>query len=270
MNDSPDIRLVAIDLDGTLLNDLRAVSSQTAAGLTRVADRGVKVVLASARPPRSVRHIYRELKLETLQVNYNGAMIWNEPMFHVEHHQPLEPAIALKIIESARQFCPAVLVSCEVFDRWITDRVDPQYLTETAKLFPPDAITTVNQMCVEPVTKVLLMGPSEMITHLNPLLVQNHPDVCVLRSDPDLIQIMHRDVNKGAALQTIARYYRVEMRHVMAIGDAANDIPMLQAAGISIAMGNASAEVKYAADWVAPSNNDHGVHAALERYGLYS
>jgi hydroxymethylpyrimidine pyrophosphatase-like HAD family hydrolase len=58
------------------------------------------------------------------------------------------------------------------------------------------------------------------------------------------------------------------MEQVMAIGDAPNDVGMLQAAGVSIAMDNAHALVKDAADWVAPSNNDHGVHAALARYGL--
>ena len=73
---TPPISLVAIDLDGTLLNDSRQVSEQTAGALACLPSRGVKVVLASARPPRSVRHVYHSLKLDTLQINYNGAMIW--------------------------------------------------------------------------------------------------------------------------------------------------------------------------------------------------
>ena len=89
-----------------------------------------------------------------------------------------------------------------------------------------------------------------------------------MRSDPDLIQIMHPDASKAAALRTVAAHYGVPMEQVMAIGDAANDIPMLQAAGVAVAMDNASDFVKAAADWIAPSNEDHGVHAALERYGL--
>src|SRR5256885_13340052 len=60
------------------LNDSRQVSERTASALACLPRRGVKVVLASARPPRSVRHVYRSLKLDTLQINYNGAMIWNE------------------------------------------------------------------------------------------------------------------------------------------------------------------------------------------------
>jgi 3-deoxy-D-manno-octulosonate 8-phosphate phosphatase KdsC-like HAD superfamily phosphatase len=70
------------------------------------------------------------------------------------------------------------------------------------------------------------------------------------------------------ALQKVATWYEVPMEQVLAIGDAPNDVGMLQAAGVSVAMDNAHQLVKDVADWVAPSNNDHGVHAALARYGL--
>jgi Cof subfamily protein (haloacid dehalogenase superfamily) len=262
------IRLVAIDLDGTLLNDSRQVSQQTAGALACLPARGVKVVLASARPPRSVRHVYRSLALDTLQINYNGAMIWDEVHSRVNFHQPLEPEVAREVIAQAREEFPQVLVSCEVYDRWLTDRVDPQYLTETSRLFPPDGILPVEAMCAEPVTKVLLMGEPEMISELRARLVESHPHVSLVRSDPDLIQIMHPGVNKGTALKLVADHYTVPMSQVLAIGDATNDLPMLAAAGVKVAMDNAPAEVKAAADWVAPSNNDHGVHAALVRFGL--
>jgi len=74
--------------------------------------------------------------------------------------------------------------------------------------------------------------------------------------------------NKAIALRRVAAHYGVAMENVMAIGDAANDIPMLQAVGVGVAMDNAHPLVKRIAKWVAPSNNDHGVHAALRKYGL--
>src|SRR4051794_21243064 len=81
------IRLVAVDLDGTLLTDSKRVSGRTVEALKCLPHRDVRIVLASARPPRSVRHIYKELGLQTLQVNYNGALVWNEPALQVVHHQ---------------------------------------------------------------------------------------------------------------------------------------------------------------------------------------
>ena len=90
----------------------------------------------------------------------------------------------------------------------------------------------------------------------------------ILKTDRDLIQIMDRTVSKAVALSKIAQHYGIPMTQVMAIGDAPNDVGMLQAAGVGVAMDNAHELVKEVADWVAPSNNDHGVHAALARFGL--
>src|SRR4029079_19661558 len=72
------IRLVAIDLDGTLLNDAKKISEKTVTALRCLPERKVRVVIASARPPRSVRQIYSSLRLDTWQINYNGALIWDE------------------------------------------------------------------------------------------------------------------------------------------------------------------------------------------------
>ena len=79
---------------------------------------------------------------------------------------------------------------------------------------------------------------------------------------------MDKRVSKAVALQKLAEHYGVSMDHVMAIGDAPNDVGMLQVSGVAVAMDNAHKVVKRVADWIAPSNNDHGVAAAMRRYGL--
>src|SRR5687768_11072036 len=96
------VRLVAIDLDGTLLNDSKQVSEHTAEALCCLPMRDVKVVIASARPPRSVRHVYNLLKLDTWQINYNGALIWDEPKQAPVFHRPLSGPLVAEIVELAR------------------------------------------------------------------------------------------------------------------------------------------------------------------------
>jgi Cof subfamily protein (haloacid dehalogenase superfamily) len=262
------IRLIAIDLDGTLLNDSKQVSDQTAEALCCLPSRGVKVIIASARPPRSVRHIYQSLALDTWQINYNGALIWDEPARRVVYHQPITGALARRLIDSARSLNPDVLVSCEVQDRWLTDRFDPNHTTETARLFRPDRIAELDELCAEPVTKLLLQGSAEAMSRISDLLAESEAPISVVRTEPTLIQVTDASVSKAAALQRVARHYEVPMEQVMAIGDAVNDVEMLQASGVAVAMDNAVEQVKSIADWVAPSNNDHGVHAALRRFGL--
>jgi Cof subfamily protein (haloacid dehalogenase superfamily) len=265
---SSPIRLVAIDLDGTLLDDSKRMTARTVEALRCVRGSGVRVVIASARPPRSVRHVYHELGLDTLQINYNGALVWDETARRAVDHLPMEPAVVRALVEGARAKFPQVLVSCEVLDRWCTDRFDDTYTTETGKLFRPDVVAPVEEFCVEPVTKLMLLAEPNVVSALEPIMRATPLDVSVIRSDPDLIQIMSSGASKGVALRLVADHYGVAMDQVLAIGDALNDVPMLEAAGIAVAVDNAHPHVKLAADWVAPSNNDHGVHAALVRYGL--
>lgn len=273
MHTDVPIRLVAIDLDGTLLNDSKEVSAHTAAALRCLPSRGVKAVIASARPPRSVRHIYRLLHLDTWQINYNGALIWDEPAAQAIFHQPMPADLTLRMIRHARKLYPQVLVSCEILDRWHTDQFDtafaPTFTTETGRLFRPDVVGPVETWCNQPITKLLFLGEAGMMTSLNDSISIAFPkDISIIHSEPDLLQIMDSRASKAAALHTVAEHYGIPMPQVMAIGDAVNDIEMLQCAGVAIAMDNAHPRVKQVADWIAPSNNDHGVHAALARYGL--
>jgi Cof subfamily protein (haloacid dehalogenase superfamily) len=262
------IKLVAIDLDGTLLNTHKKVSEQTVSAL-RSLPADLRVVIASARPPRSVRHIYESLGLRTWQINYNGAMIWDEPAKQVVFHRPMQGRLVHQIVTSARKMCEQVLVSCEIQDRWLTDRADNSFTTETGRMFKPDSVCPVDEICTQDVTKLMLLGETEMLAELEaPLRQQFGEHVTILQTDRDLIQIMNKRAGKSSALKRVAQHYEVPLKQVMAIGDAPNDVGMLQLAGVAVAMDNAHARVKQVAHWVAPSNDDHGVHAALVKYGL--
>jgi 5-amino-6-(5-phospho-D-ribitylamino)uracil phosphatase len=264
-----DIRLVAVDLDGTLLNDSKQISDQTVRALSCAVERGIRVVIASARPPRSVRQIYNNLKLDTWQINYNGALIWDEPAKKVIFHRPMPCELVRRLIETARSKFASVLVSCEILDRWYTDRFDQSYTTETGRMFKPDVIAGFDEFCTQPITKLLLLGDRGMIDQLESMLVAaNDGNVTIVRTDPQLLQIMDKYVSKATALQMVAEHYQVPLENVMAIGDAPNDVGIVKIAGVGVAMDNGSEVVKSVADWIAPSNNDHGVHAALVKFGL--
>lgn len=262
------IQLVAVDLDGTLLDSSKRISEPTAAALACLPGRSIRLVIASARPPRSVRPIYTALKLDTWQINYNGALIWDEPSRTVIHHEPMNPELVVSMIDLARDMFEEVAVSCEILDRWYTDASQQMYMTETGKLFRPDVVAPIAEFCREPVTKLLLLGEPPMISRLEQLLTQEFPKTNIVRAEPELLQVMSPKADKSVALRRVAAHYRIPMENVMAIGDAANDIDMLKVVGVGIAMDNAHPEVKRVAKWVAPSNNDHGVYAALKRYGL--
>jgi 5-amino-6-(5-phospho-D-ribitylamino)uracil phosphatase len=263
------IRLLALDLDGTLLTSDKQISPPTLAALASVRDAGIKVVIASARPPRSVRHLFEQLALDTLQINYNGALIWDEPAKRPVFHRPLSSRLARAIVELSRDQYPEVLVTCEVMDRWLTDRDDHTHTTETGRMFKPDLVAPLETYLDKPVTKLMLLSDPPIIARLEAILIERFANVvAIIRTDDDLIQLMDRRVSKAVALQKLAAHYGINPRQIMAIGDAPNDVGMLQLAGVAVAMDNAYDVVKKVADWIAPSNNDDGVLAALQHYGL--
>jgi Cof subfamily protein (haloacid dehalogenase superfamily) len=209
------------------------------------------------------------LRLDTYQINYNGALIWDEPNRKTVFHQPMDCALVRRMIARVRGRHPQALVTCEIMDRWYTDRADQTYTTETGRLFKPDVVAPIDSFCTEPITKLLFLCEPSVIAQVEPMLkLEFASDVTVVRTDAQLVQVMHPRAGKSRALKRVAAHYGVAPREIMAIGDAPNDVGMLQLAGVAVAMDNAHPLVKRVAHWIAPSNDDHGVHAALVRYGL--
>jgi Cof subfamily protein (haloacid dehalogenase superfamily) len=266
---SAPIRLVAIDLDGTLLRSNKRLSTANARAIAEVTNRGVHVVLASARPPRSVREVYHRLALDTLQVNYNGALVHDMPRGKHVFHQPMSIALAKRIVKFARKMDPNVVISVEVLDKWYTDHVDDTLPTETSRRFEPDFVGPLNAFLTVPVTKLMLLAPPDKLQPIHEAVRKKFAkDVAILISDAYLIQLVHKQVDKASALKLVAERYNVPQQQVMAIGDAPNDLGMIRWAGLGVAMESGWDRLKQAAKIIAPCNDDDGVACVLKKYIL--
>ena len=223
------VELVAIDVDGTLLRSDKRLSKRAVESVVDVSNLGVKVVLASARPPRSVREIYAHLGLETLQINYNGALIHDPPRRRHVFHQPLDAVLAKRVVRLARRLDRNIAVSIEILDRWYTDRIEYELLTESSRSLNPDFIGDLNAFLHVPVTKLMLLAPPDRLARVREAIQRKYAGrVSVVISDEHLIQIVHPQVDKGAALAHVAGQYEIAPENVMAIGDAPNDLGMMR------------------------------------------
>ena len=259
------IHLVAVDLDGTLLNSAKQVS-ETTARVLRVAREsvGVHVVLATARPPRSVLPFYRQLGLSAPMINYNGALVFDPASRRVLLHRPIPTETAQGIARLARRVYPDVLFSAEIMDHWYTDRLDPTYQTETAKLHPPDLVAPIEEWLTGEVTKLLLLGPPDRLTELRRAIDEEFPhQVSMVQTENDLLQIMHATVSKAHALRVVAAHLGVTREQVLALGDNANDVGMLRWAGVGVAMGNAAPEALAVADYITDHHDADGAAKAI-------
>ncbi len=259
------IQLVAIDLDGTLLNSSKQITDTTAAIIrTARRDVGTHIVLASARPPRSVMPFYDLLELEAPMINYNGALVYDPLSRRVILHKPIPAENVRKLVTFARTLYPDVLVSAEVMDEWYTDRLDMTYATETARHCKPDVIAPVDEWFDQQMTKLLLLGEPDRLREVGlAILREFEHQVVVMQTEGTLLQIMHATVSKAQALRAVANEMHVSREHVMAIGDNANDIGMLQWAGIGVAMANAIPEVQAVADYVTDHHDADGAAKAI-------
>lgn len=263
------VELVAIDLDGTLLTTGKSVTTRTRRVLRALGQQGIRVVLASARPPRSIAGIYKLLNLDTCVICYNGALIYDPPTKQVLCHYPIDRRLTERIIASARSIYADTLVSVEIVDHWYTDRVSVKYQTEVSRQFKPDGLGPVDTWLVQDVTKILLLGPVRRMREIRRAVVESFgPQLALTQSESHLLQIMAKGVSKGAALKFVCRRYGIGLQKTIAIGDAPNDIDMLRVSGIGIAMGSAPSGVKRSADYVTAVNDEEGVAEALERFVL--
>lgn len=269
--------IVALDLDGTLLTSDKRVSPEDAEALRLAISRGVRVVLATARPPRGVRWILDELgalkngERDAVTINYNGALVWDATERAAIEHTPLDARTAREVVAHARAHHAETMVSIETLDVWHTDRHDPALTMETSKLFPPDYVGPLDDTLARDVTKLMLIAEPDRVPSIRDRvrLFEESRRAGVFVTDPHIVQVAAHGVDKGAALARHARRLGVDRLRVLAIGDASNDIEMLRWAGTGLAMANAEAGAKAASDeTLARTNDQSGVAFALRRFGV--
>lgn len=263
----PIVRLIALDLDGTLLDSQKRISGRTVRALKSLEPLGVKIVIASARPPRSCRAIYKGLGLDTWQINYNGALVWDPGTSRSVFHWPMDGMLVHEQIRVGRQLVPGVQVAVEIVDRWYTDRVDPYRTTVTGRMFKPDVVAPLQKWSRLSATKLMFLAEPRKVARIREGLREQFGHlVKVVHADPDLVQVMSNEAGKDVALRKVADYYGIPVEHTLAVGDALNDVDMLRAAGTAVCVSNGCAEAKAISHWVAPSNDEHGVYETIVRY----
>lgn len=262
--------MLALDLDGTLLRSDKQLARYDAIALKEAVRRGVKVVLATARPPRSSRPIHERLGLDTPLINYNGALIHDVAKGEHMFHQPLCSETAREVIALARSMEPSVVVGIEVLDKWYTDYDDPDFQTATAKRFKPDYVGPLDVPLSQAVTKLMLLFHATQLSPIREAIrVAFNSRAAFPESDATIIQVVHAQVDKAAAVARVAEQLGIDVSRVCAIGDAPNDAGMLKWAGLGLAVGNAFGSAREAADIVLEQTSDErAVGRAVERYVL--
>jgi Cof subfamily protein (haloacid dehalogenase superfamily) len=260
-------KLIALDIDGTLLSSQLTVLPKTKAALQAVAAKGHHVVVVSSRPPRSVRNIADSLEISSgVTVSFGGAYILEGDTVLFE--QTLSPEIATEIIARVRNV--ALHVSLYSAENWFVEQ-DDYWAEQEAKIvgFTP---TLVGDLLyhTEAVHKFLVMGKAQEIALFQEALRSSNLNVDAVRSKPVYCEVNSHDVHKASAVELVARHFGLTLADVIAFGDGENDLTMVREAGTGVAMGNAVPAVKAVAKLITKSNDEDGIAVALQELGLLS
>lgn len=261
------IRLVAIDVDDTLITDEQVIAPACQQALQEAMDQGVTVVLATGRMFQATVPYAKELGLEGPLILYNGALIQTVAA-EVIDHQPVPLDITREIIKLCKEHHLHLNVYLDDV-LYVAEKNEHAEYYEKMIGVSAQVVGDLQKFVTKEPTKLLIVGyEDELVPWRERLTKEYAGKLEITRSKPRYIEIMKAGISKGSALKTLAGKLGIDRAEVMAIGDSFNDISMLEWAGIGVAVGNAPDAVKAKADWVAPSNQEDGVAEALRRFIL--
>ncbi|PWK13785.1 Cof-type HAD-IIB family hydrolase [Tumebacillus permanentifrigoris] len=261
-------KLIALDLDGTLLTREKKISPRTQRAVQRAIEDGHHVVIATGRPFRSSVQYYRELGLTTPMVNFNGALVHHaDDAEWGHHHFPMERETALKILEVCEQF-RAENVIVEVKDDYYLKQHDDNLVRFMGEGHTPLGVGHIPSLLNDHPTSVLIYPQRENMRELREHLSEFHAGVIEHRlwgAPWHVIEIVKAGVNKATGLQVIANHFGIAQEHVIAFGDEDNDLEMIEYAGHGVAMGNANPMLKAIANQITDTNDNDGIAFVLEK-----
>jgi Cof subfamily protein (haloacid dehalogenase superfamily) len=262
------IRLLVSDVDGTLVRPDKQISSATLAAVQALREAGVAFTLVSSRPPRGMLALVRMLGLNTPTAAFNGGAIVDADGRVIESH-PLSQRNARIVLETFQRRPVETWVFAD--GQWLLkDPNGPYVPLERHTLGFDGTVVDSFEPYLDRIGKIVAAsadaaGLIELEGEINPRIA---PDAHASRSQVYYLDVNHARANKGEAVAALARHLGVTLAETAVIGDGDNDVPMFERAGFSIAMGQASPEVRARATVTTASNADDGLAAAVHRFIL--
>jgi Cof subfamily protein (haloacid dehalogenase superfamily) len=267
MSERASIQLLVVDIDGTLLNSRLELSERNRAALQKAMTQGVQVVLATGKTRYAGQRMIDALGLHTHGIFLQGLLI-TDGAGNVIHQTLLDPEVVRQVVTFAedRGFVALAYSGEHIYAR----RNEPQVFAAITRYHDaePEVVGPLQNLAGEAaIHKIVMVGDEKQIRALRWQLnkILGGTARLVHAGIPNMLEVLPPAGGKGPALRWLLNHLKVDARRVMAIGDAENDIEMLQVAGIGVAMGQAAQPVKDIAQFVTGTNDEDGVAQAIER-----
>lgn len=264
----PKFKLIAADMDGTLLDEQYRVMPELLAAIEKCRDRGIDMVVATGRLYPSALPYVKELGVTLPVIASNGAVVKDPVTGELLYHAPLNKDFAVEALRMTKNGTAQRFVN--IRDKFYTDASE-----EMTKMYSEALrvdfirIMSLEEIVTEDPTMVVIRDREDEIARLTAFLRREMGDkVYMANSKPFFLDINNRNISKGAALIQLCRRLQILPVEVLAVGDGWNDLEMFEAAGLGAAVANAPDRLKEKAGYVCASNSFMGVIEIIEKFLL--
>jgi Cof subfamily protein (haloacid dehalogenase superfamily) len=282
---SKKISIVLADVDGTLVDSQKRLTARAKAAIQKLDEAGIKFAVTSGRPPRGMKMIAEEVKLSAPIAAFNGGMLVEPNTFKVLSQQTLDTETAQAVTKRIGEFNLDVWVYAGV-NWYLRDPNAPHREKEERTVqFPPTVVKNFDEALNQGVAKVVGVSDDyQLVATAEKAIVEEfehgvyakctttsrdcEPSVSAARSQPYYLDVTHPKANKGFVVEMLSNILHIPPAEFLTIGDMPNDVLMFEKSGYSVAMGQASEEVKKAATYVTAGMDDEGFAKAIEEFVL--
>jgi len=270
MSEKRKISLVIADVDGTLVTEDKILTQRAQAAVKALHRADIRFAITSGRPPRGMAMLFDELDLKTPVAGFNGGLFVKRDLSILEQ-KTLAPSLTRQALDLIRAHGMDAWIYCG--NEWLITNKDAPHVAREAWTvkFEPTVVATFDDR-LDSVAKIVgISDDHELVGRCEAEAQAAFGDRATAnRSQPYYLDVTHQDANKGAVVDYLSAHLSVPAKEIATIGDSPNDLLMFKRSGLSIAMGNASDEVKSKADLTTDSYNDEGFAKAMERFILES
>lgn len=265
-------KLIALDMDGTLLRKDKTISERTFNALQAARQRGVKVVLSTGRPVMGIRNYLEYLGLnqdDEYAITFNGSAVQTGKSGHMLFQKFMTGEDLHKIYKLSKEHD----LNIHAFDK------DGRLITPRANEYT-DVEAEINKIQVhiedfnnikydDKIIKVMIVDDPAKLDKLTKEIPEEYlSNYSIMRSASIFLEFLKPGINKGIGLSVLSESLNISKEEIIAVGDADNDIAMIKYAGLGVAMGNAFPQVKEAANYITDTNDEDGVAKVIEKFIL--
>lgn len=266
------IKLIAIDIDGTLLNEENILAQETIDAITEARTQGIKVVLCTGRPLTGVKKYLKKLNISgsnEYAITFNGAQVQDADGNIIEK-SALNYQDFIKLEQLSHKLNTNFQIETADYIYATNRNLSPYSVAESYLVNMPIRVRTPEEITKNiEIVKAMLIADPDVIDAAEPKVPEsllNH--LSMVKSEPVFLEFMNQKASKGQALSKLAEQLNLTAENVMAIGDQGNDITMISYAGTGVAMGNGIDKLKSIANVVTKTNKENGVAYAIRNFAL--